>query len=149
MLSKQQADGEAYTMNKDLFDAHLQLANFRRELRAVRSHRHWQALLAAWAAVAVLITQHHSIPVWTLSLTSVAALITCILWIRWHGQRSELDQKIMFDELDEARAAAGLPALEASFSPKRWFNHGLVRMQLAVTVLLCLVLFSSIFWTPN
>lgn len=135
-------------MDKDRFDAFMQLAEFEREVREGRRTFEWQVSLAVWAGVGAAAFAGSV----SYGITIPVGLIVVVLhayWVGWNYQRAELNAAWMYHYRDAARHIL-IPAIEPSEAPvvtlqrradpeARWFqfgHHPPAAMQLAVTVFL-------------
>ncbi len=127
--------------NKDSFEAFMQLAEFRRQIREARSGRQWQATYAVWALI-VGVTIQSSRLHWEYVVGFVVIIASMhTFWLHWHARRSEADQQKMMMLQDRAAAMLGI----AQAAQRKWnglFWHPPSLMQLATTLLLsaiCLI----------
>jgi hypothetical protein len=90
--------------DKERFDALMQLANFRREIREARRNIEWRVTLTTWAALgaASLSTIPRDVPQCYILIGALLVLIFHILWIAHHFRVHEEERLLMYYYKDRA-----------------------------------------------
>ena len=109
-------------MDKDRFDALMQLANFRREIRQSRVTTYWYVTLGIWAAIAATATALHGISYLILIPAGLLLVGVHIYWIYWNYIASERTAAWMYYFYESAEHAISpkefrQPELPVEISP--------------------------------
>lgn len=128
--------------NKERFDAFMQLANCRREIRQYRMSNEWKLAFAIWALVAASATTLKAQPICFLVPGAIVVFVLHACWISWHFVRSEADASAMYGYEYQARliisadAKIKEPTANPNANPFAFFRHPPALMQLVATALL-------------